>query len=128
MGFDSLPDQLVSKSVSQGFCFNILCVGTLISARDHNPESAFSAPFLSGSLLFASGETGIGKSTLMNTLFNTTFENEEASHYEREVQLRPQTYDLQESNVNLKLTIVHTVGFGDQINKEDRCRFLLMFV
>ena len=27
VGFDSLPDQLVSKSVSQGFCFNILCVG-----------------------------------------------------------------------------------------------------
>lgn len=29
VGFDSLPDQLVSKSVSQGFCFNILCVGEL---------------------------------------------------------------------------------------------------
>ena len=27
VGFDSLPDQLVNKSVSQGFCFNILCVG-----------------------------------------------------------------------------------------------------
>lgn len=27
MGFDSLPDQLVSKSVTQGFSFNILCVG-----------------------------------------------------------------------------------------------------
>lgn len=66
------------------------------------------------------GETGIGKSTLMNTLFNTMFENEEASHYQNGVYLRPRTYDLQESNVNLKLTIVDTVGFGDQINKEDR--------
>lgn len=27
VGFDSLPDQLVSKSVAQGFSFNILCVG-----------------------------------------------------------------------------------------------------
>jgi hypothetical protein len=27
VGFDSLPDQLVNKSTSQGFCFNILCVG-----------------------------------------------------------------------------------------------------
>ena len=45
VGFDSLPDQLVNKSTHQGFCFNILCVG----------------------------ETGIGKSTLMNTLFNTNF-------------------------------------------------------
>ncbi|KAJ0003062.1 hypothetical protein NQD34_008211 [Periophthalmus magnuspinnatus] len=91
VGFDSLPDQLVSRSVAQGFCFNILCVG----------------------------ETGIGKSTLINTLFNTTFETEEASHYEAEVRLRPQTFELQESNVNLKLTVVHTVGFGDQINKEE---------
>lgn len=49
------------------------------------------------------------------------FENEEASHYQNGVYLRPRTYDLQESNVHLKLTIVDTVGFGDQINKEDRC-------
>ena len=28
--------------------------------------------------------------------------------------------DLNESNVKLKLTVVDTVGFGDQINKEDR--------
>ena len=27
VGFDSLPDQLVNKSVGQGFCFNILCIG-----------------------------------------------------------------------------------------------------
>lgn len=30
--------------------------------------------------------------------------------------------DLQESNVKLKLTIVDTVGYGDQINKEDRLK------
>ncbi|XP_067103395.1 septin-8-A-like isoform X2 [Osmerus mordax] len=90
VGFDSLPDQLVSKSVTQGFCFNILCVG----------------------------ETGIGKSTLMNTLFNTEFDNEEASHYQDNVHLRPKTYDLHESSVHLKLTVVDSVGFGDQINKE----------
>lgn len=43
-----------------------------------------------------------------------------ASHSQPGVQLKSSTYDLQESNVNLKLTIVSTVGFGDQINKEDR--------
>lgn len=31
VGFDSLPDQLVSKSVTQGFCFNILCVGEYLA-------------------------------------------------------------------------------------------------
>ncbi|RXN28662.1 septin-8-A isoform X1 [Labeo rohita] len=100
VGFDSLPDQLVSKSVTQGFCFNILCVG----------------------------ETGIGKSTLMNTLFNTMFENEEASHYQNGVYLRPRTYDLQESNVHLKLTIVDTVGFGDQINKEESYKPIVDYI
>ncbi|CAL8263340.1 unnamed protein product [Lota lota] len=100
VGFDSLPDQLVSKAVSQGFCFNILCVG----------------------------ETGIGKSTLINTLFNTTFESDEASHYLHDVHLQPRTYDLQESNVNLKLTIVDTVGFGDQINKEDSYKPIVDYI
>ncbi|XP_014033194.1 septin-10 [Salmo salar] len=91
VGFDSLPDQLVNKSTCQGFCFNILCIG----------------------------ETGIGKSTLMDTLFNTNFENCESSHFEPQVKLRAQTYDLQESNVKLTLTVVNTVGFGDQMNKQD---------
>ncbi|KAM5180076.1 septin-10 isoform 1-T1 [Mantella aurantiaca] len=91
VGFDSLPDQLVSRSVHEGFCFNILCIG----------------------------ETGIGKSTLINTLFNTNFEEHESTHFEPSVKLKSQTYDLQESNVRLKLTIVNTVGFGDQINKDD---------
>jgi len=43
VGFDSMPDQLVNKSVQNGFCFNILSIG----------------------------ETGIGKSTLADSLFNT---------------------------------------------------------
>lgn len=84
----------------------------------------FSLPFnctISVKLFFLSlGETGIGKSTLMDTLFNTNFENFESSHFEPQVKLRAQTYDLQESNVRLRLTVVNTVGFGDQMNKEDR--------
>uniref|UniRef100_H0XFE2 Septin n=1 Tax=Otolemur garnettii TaxID=30611 RepID=H0XFE2_OTOGA len=91
VGFESLPDQLVNRSIQQGFCFNILCVG----------------------------ETGIGKSTLVDTLFNTNFEDQESSHFYPQVRLKAQTYELQESNVRLKLTIVNTVGFGDQINKEE---------
>ena len=30
VGFDSLPDQLVNKSVQSGFSFNILCIGRTI--------------------------------------------------------------------------------------------------
>jgi len=91
VGFDSLPDQLVNKATSQGFCFNILCIG----------------------------ETGIGKSTLMNTLFNTNFENEPQHHNMPGVKLKANTYELNESKVRLKLTIVDSIGFGDQMNKEN---------
>ena len=53
VGFDSLPDQLVTKATQRGFTFNVLCVG----------------------------ETGIGKSTLMSTLFaSKDFDMEQQSH------------------------------------------------
>uniref|UniRef100_A0A8B9F8M6 Septin 10 n=1 Tax=Amazona collaria TaxID=241587 RepID=A0A8B9F8M6_9PSIT len=91
VGFSSLPDQLVKKSVSQTFYFSILCIG----------------------------ETGIGKSTLLNSLFNTSFDDPVSTHFLPQVKLTAQTYELQESCVLLKLTIVNTMGFGDQINKED---------
>lgn len=76
VGFDSLPDQLVNKSVQNGFVFNILCVG----------------------------ETGLGKSTLMDSLFNTNFESVPSPHSMPNVKLKAQTYELQESNVRLKVS------------------------
>lgn len=75
VGFDSLPDQLVNKSVQQGFVFNIMCIG----------------------------ETGLGKSTLMDTLFNTNFESQPSPHSLPNVNLKSNTYELQESNVKLKV-------------------------
>ncbi|NXW79483.1 SEP10 protein, partial [Hirundo rustica] len=65
------------------------------------------------------GETGIGKSALMSSLFNTDFEDSPSTHFLSSVRLRAQTCELQESNVLLKLTVVKTVGFGDQVNKAD---------
>merc|ERR1712029_1117499 len=91
VGFDSLPDQLVNQAVTSGFTFNIMCVG----------------------------ETGLGKSTLMDSLFNTNFENQPQNHREPNVKLDSHTYESEESNVKLKLTICDTVGYGDQVNKED---------
>ncbi|EEC07992.1 septin, putative, partial [Ixodes scapularis] len=100
VGFDSLPDQLVSKSVQQGFHFNILCIG----------------------------ETGVGKSTLMESLFNRSFETAPSPHNLANVVLKPKTFELEESNVRLKLTIVDTVGYGDQINKEDSFKAIVDYI
>uniref|UniRef100_A0A336MPX8 Septin n=1 Tax=Culicoides sonorensis TaxID=179676 RepID=A0A336MPX8_CULSO len=100
VGFDSLPDQLVNKSVQNGFAFNILCIG----------------------------ETGLGKSTLMDSLFNTNFEAQPSPHSLPNVKLKSQTYELQESSVRLKLTICDTVGYGDQINKDDSFKALVDYI
>ncbi|CAB0016821.1 unnamed protein product [Nesidiocoris tenuis] len=100
VGFDSLPDQLVSKSVQNGFIFNILCIG----------------------------ETGLGKSTLMDSLFNTNFESTPSPHTLPTVKLKAHTYELHETNVKLKLTIVDTVGYGDQINKEDSYQAVVDYI
>ncbi|OXU18081.1 hypothetical protein TSAR_006936 [Trichomalopsis sarcophagae] len=100
IGFDSLPYQLVNKSATQGFVFNILCIG----------------------------ETGIGKSTLMDSLFNTTFESHQSPHTLEKVKLKANTYELRESNVRLKLTIVNTVGYGDQVNKSNSLKDILDYI
>ncbi|XP_069748741.1 septin-6 isoform X1 [Narcine bancroftii] len=100
VGFDSMPDQLVNKSVCQGFCFNILCVG----------------------------ETGLGKSTLMDTLFNIKLESDPVAHNQPGVHIKSSSYELQESNVRLKLSIVNSVGFGDQINKDESYKSIVEFI
>ncbi|XP_055372490.1 septin-2 isoform X3 [Condylostylus longicornis] len=100
VGFDSLPDQLVNKSVQNGFVFNIMCIG----------------------------ETGLGKSTLMDTLFNTSFESTPSPHTLPNVKLKAHTYELQESSVRLKLTICDTVGYGDQINKDDSFKAVVDYI
>ena len=55
----------------------------------------------------------------MNTLFNTSFDDDPRPHDLPGVRLRANSYELQETNVRLKLTIVDTVGFGDQVNKDN---------
>lgn len=64
VGFDSLPDQLVQKSLQHGFAFNFLCVG----------------------------ETGIGKSTLIESLFNMKFDFKPTTYELKNVELRSNSY------------------------------------
>ena len=61
VGFANLPNQVHRKSVRKGFQFTCMVVGAFFPLR--NPLTRRSQPL---------GESGLGKSTLINTLFNTT--------------------------------------------------------
>lgn len=90
VGFESLPEQYVNRTIREGFVFNVLVLGA----------------------------TGVGKSTLIDSLFNTKFPDVSTkSHNSQTVELHVQTHELQEKQIKLKLTIVESRGFGDQINK-----------
>lgn len=64
----------------------------------------------------------------MDSLFNTSFESTPSPHSLPSVKLKAHTYELQESNVRLKLTIVDTIGYGDQINKDDSFKSIVDYI
>ncbi|CAO3640576.1 unnamed protein product [Cunninghamella blakesleeana] len=102
VGFANLPNQVHCKSVKKGFEFTAMVVG----------------------------ESGLGKSTLVNTLFNTQLypprESAELSHETPQtVEVQSITSDIEENGVKLRLTVVDTPGFGDFVNNEDSWKPIL---
>lgn len=90
----------MAKMISNGFVFNILCIG----------------------------ETGCGKSSLVESLFNTNLHCSPATHDLPCVVLRHHSRELVEGDIRLKLTLVETAGFGDQINKDDSFQVIADFL
>lgn len=64
----------------------------------------------------------------MDTLFNTSFNLKPSSHHEKKVTLNTSKFELHENNIALKLTIIETSGFGDQINKENSHQEIVNYV
>ncbi|KAJ3323241.1 septin 2 [Boothiomyces sp. JEL0866] len=101
VGFHNLPNQYHRKSLKKGFQFTLMAVG----------------------------EAGLGKSTLINTLFNTSIypvkDVKELTNDTPKTAITYVTLDLEENGVKLKLTCIDTPGFGDFVNNEDSWRPIL---
>uniref|UniRef100_A0A8C2KDB9 Septin n=1 Tax=Cyprinus carpio TaxID=7962 RepID=A0A8C2KDB9_CYPCA len=95
VGFASLPNQVYRKSVKRGFEFTLMVVG----------------------------ESGLGKSTLINSLFLTDMYSGEypgPSHrIKKTVQVEQSKVLMKEGGVQLLLTIVDTPGFGDAVDNSN---------
>ncbi|KAG7281552.1 hypothetical protein CRUP_007586 [Coryphaenoides rupestris] len=95
VGFANLPNQVYRKSVKRGFEFTLMVVG----------------------------ESGLGKSTLINSLFLTDLYSKDypgPSHrIKKTVQVEQSKVLVKEGGVQLTLTIVDTPGFGDAVDNSN---------
>lgn len=96
VGFDTIQEQIRKKSLKRGFEFNLIVVGS----------------------------SGLGKSTLVNTLFKSKLSRTSAipisGEIPKTVEIKSVSHVIEEKGVRLKLSITDTPGFGDQVNN-DQC-------
>uniref|UniRef100_A0A8C9VLV1 Septin 9 n=1 Tax=Scleropages formosus TaxID=113540 RepID=A0A8C9VLV1_SCLFO len=105
VGIDAILEQMRRKAMKQGFELNIMVVG----------------------------QSGLGKSTLMNTLFKSKVSRRStlASAEERipkTVEIKSISHDIEEKGVRMKLTVIDTPGFGDHINNENCWQPIMRFI
>jgi septin 7 len=70
------------------------------------------------------GESGLGKSTMINTIFNCKLypekqDQELTVETPKTINIQAITADMEENGIKLHLTIIDTPGFGDFVNNED---------
>ncbi|ORZ36323.1 neuronal-specific septin-3 [Catenaria anguillulae PL171] len=95
VGFDTITQQIERKLLRRGFAFNVMLVGA----------------------------TGLGKSTLLNTLFASHLIDSKGRTHPAEAlrqttEIVPVSHNIEENQVRLKLTIVDTPGYADLMNNE----------
>uniref|UniRef100_A0A2M4AG18 Septin n=1 Tax=Anopheles triannulatus TaxID=58253 RepID=A0A2M4AG18_9DIPT len=105
IGFSTLAEQVHRKSVKRGFEFTLMVCG----------------------------EMGLGKSTLINTLFLTDLYKHRTvlpveERIEKTTRIEKKTIDIEEKGIKLRLTIVDTPGFGDSVNCEDSWRVCTQYI
>ncbi|CAG8530824.1 7681_t:CDS:10 [Paraglomus brasilianum] len=103
LGIEALPRQRFYKTKRTPYVLNIMVVG----------------------------ESGLGKTTFMNTLFNTSLKEEipaKNPQATKTVEIDPVHYELVEDGVTLNLTVVDTPGFGDQLNRENNLAPIVKYI
>ncbi|XP_076434665.1 septin-2-like isoform X3 [Babylonia areolata] len=105
IGFATLPDQVHRKAVRRGFDFTLMVVG----------------------------ESGLGKSTLINSLFLTELYKDRhippvLETVNRTVIIEKKQLEIEEKGIRVKLTIVDTPGFNDAVNAENSHTAILSYV
>jgi len=104
VGFANLPNQVYRKSVKKGFEFTLMVVG----------------------------ETGLGKSTLINSMFLTDIycsaHPGPSKRLKKTIGVETNKVVLKEGGVNLSLTIVDTPGFGDAVDNSSCWDPILAYV
>ncbi|KAK7087839.1 septin-2-like isoform X2 [Littorina saxatilis] len=105
VGFANLPNQVHRKSVKKGFEFTLMVVG----------------------------ESGLGKSTLVNSLFLTDLYPERhiplaSEKITQTVKIDASTVEIEERGVKLRLTVVDTPGFGDSLNSTDCFKPVIRYI
>uniref|UniRef100_A0A3P8WU74 LIM domain kinase 1 n=1 Tax=Cynoglossus semilaevis TaxID=244447 RepID=A0A3P8WU74_CYNSE len=99
VGFATLPNQVHRKTVKKGFTFTLM----------------------------VAGESGLGKSTLINSLFLTDFYKDRKVPNAEErigqtVDIIRHSVSIEEKGIKLRLTIVDTPGLGDAVNNTESWR------
>ncbi|XP_060774558.1 septin 9b isoform X2 [Neoarius graeffei] len=105
VGIDAILEQMRRKAMKQGFEFNIMVVG----------------------------QSGLGKSTLINTLFKSKVSRRSVMPSSEEripqtIEIKSISHDIEEKGVRMKLTVIDTPGFGDQINNENCWMPIMKFI
>ena len=86
--------------------------------------------------LMVAGESGLGKTTFINTLFQTAFkEHEDPETRHNRFTSAHQTVDisivralLEEKNFQIRLNVIDTPGFGNNVNNADSWAPIIDFI
>ncbi|CAO3608731.1 unnamed protein product [Mucor hiemalis] len=105
VGFDTITQQIEKKSIKRGFQFNVMVVG----------------------------QTGLGKSTLVNTLFASHLIDSKGRQAvddmeKQTTRIEAVSHVIEENGVRLRLNIIDTPGYGDQVDNENCWESIIKYI